>query len=121
MSATLRIGTKTLVSGKNVATHFLGIDPPAVRVDRPGRYRPVFEFNNPESLNCYGRRFEITVAGQALRASVPLSGRHDCYGQYQLAGAFTLKRGLHTLTVKPYVLDPGILMNLRAVTLAPVA
>lgn len=89
------------------------------RVDQPGRYRPVIEFNNPESLNCYGRRFEIAVAGQALRASVPLSGRHDCYGRYQLAGAFSLKRGTHTLTVKPYVLDPGILMNLRAVILAP--
>ena len=91
------------------------------RIDRPGRYRPAIEFNNPESLNCYGRRFEMTVAGQALRASVPLSGRHDRYDRYSMAGAFTLKRGVHTLTVKAYVLDPGILMNLRAVHLAPVS
>ena len=91
------------------------------RVDQPGRYRPAIEFNNPESLNIYGRRFEMTVAGQALRASVPLSGRHDRYDRYQMAGAFKLKRGTHTLTVKPYALDPGILMNLRAVSLTPVA
>ena len=91
------------------------------RVDQPGRYRPVIEFNNPESLNIYGRRFEMTVAGQALRASVPLSGRHDRYDRYQMAGAFKLKRGTHTLMVKPYALDPGILMNLRAVSLEPVA
>ena len=91
------------------------------QVDRPGRYRPSIEFNNPESLNCYGRRFEVTVAGQTLRASVPLSGRHYRYDRYRLAGAFTLKPGVHTLTVKPYVLDPGILMNLRAVVLEPVA
>jgi len=90
------------------------------RVDQPGRYRPAIEFNNPESLNIYGRRFEMTVAGQVLRASVPLSGRQDRYDRYQLAGAFKLKRGTHTLTVKPYALDPGILMNLRAVILEPV-
>ena len=87
------------------------------RVDSPGRYQPAIEFNNPESLNCYGRRFEMTVAGQTLRGSVPLSGRHDRYDRYRLAGAFALKRGMHTLTIKPYVLDPGILMNLRAVIL----
>jgi alpha-L-fucosidase len=89
------------------------------RIDRAGRYRPSFEFNNPESLNCYGRRLEMTVAGQTLRASVPLSGRHGRFDRYPMAGAFTLKRGEHTLTVKPNVLDPGILMNLRAVLLSP--
>jgi len=89
------------------------------QVDRGGRSRPAFEFNNPESLNCYGRRLEISVAGQTLRASVPMSGRHGRYDLYRMAGAFALKPGRHTLTLKPYVLDPGILMNLRAVLLAP--
>ncbi len=89
------------------------------RVDRPGRFRPSFEFNQPESLNCYGRRLEMAVAGQAVRASVPLSGRHGQYARYPMAGAFRLARGTHTLTLKPTVLDPGILMNLRAVILEP--
>ena len=88
------------------------------KVDRAGRYSPTFEFNNPESLNCYGRRLEMTVAGQTLRASVPITGRHGRYERYPMAGSFRLSRGVHTLTVKPYVLDPGILMNLRAVILS---
>jgi len=90
------------------------------RVDRAGRYRASLEFNNPESLNVYGRRLEMTVAGQTLHASVPLSGRHGRFDRYTLAGAFDLAAGIHTLTVKPYVLDPGILMNLRAVVLEAV-
>jgi hypothetical protein len=36
-----------------------------------------------------------------------------------MAGAFNLTPGVHTLTIKPYILDSGILMNLRAVTLKP--
>lgn len=88
-------------------------------VDQPGRFRPAFEFNNPESLNVYGRRLAMTVAGQTLRASVPLSGRHGRYESYRMAGAFTLEPGVHRLTLSPYVLDPGILMNLRAVVLTP--
>jgi alpha-L-fucosidase len=89
------------------------------RVDRKGCYRPSFEFNNVESLNCYGRRLEMSVAGQTLCASVPISGRHGRYEAYRMAGSFTLEPGEHTLSVKPYVLDPGILMNLRAVKLTP--
>jgi len=57
-------------------------------------YMASIEFNNPESLNCYGRRFEMAVARQALRASVPLSGRHDRYDRYRLAGTFTLNVNL---------------------------
>jgi alpha-L-fucosidase len=89
------------------------------RIDAGGGFRPAFEFNNPESLNCYGRRLEMTVAGQTVRASVPMSGRHGRYEWYRMAGTFTLEAGVHTLTVAPYVLDPGILMNLRSVMLNP--
>lgn len=88
-------------------------------VDAGGRFRPAIEFNNPESLNVYGRRLEMSVAGQTLRASVPLSGRHGRYEWYRMAGTVTLAAGVHTLTVAPYVLDPGILMNLRSVMLQP--
>ena len=90
------------------------------RIDKPGRFRPSIEFNNPESLNVYGRRYEMSVNGQSLRASVPLSGRHDRYDRYTMAGGFKLPRGEHTLSVRAYCLDPGILMNLRAVLLDPV-
>ncbi len=86
-------------------------------VEQGGQFQPSFEFNNPESLNIYGRRFEMQVDGQSLRASVPMSGRHGRYDIYTMAGTFDLKPGLHTLTIKPYILDPGILMNLRAVIL----
>jgi alpha-L-fucosidase len=89
------------------------------KVEHAGRYQPSFEFNNPESLNVYGRRFEMSVSGQTLRASVPLSGRHGRFECYTMAGAFNLTPGVHTLTIKPYILDSGILMNLRAVTLKP--
>ncbi|MEI6521140.1 MAG: alpha-L-fucosidase [bacterium] len=89
------------------------------KVEHAGRYQSSFEFNNPESLNVYGRRFEMTVSGQKLRASVPLSGRHGRFDWYTMAGAFNLSPGVHTLTIKPYILDPGILMNLRAVSLKP--
>ncbi len=89
------------------------------RVEREGCFRPSFEFNNVESLNCYGRRLEMSVAGQTLRASVPVTGRHGRYERYRMAGAFSLKPGGHTLSVSPTVLDPGILMNLRAVRLTP--
>ena len=90
------------------------------RLDRAGRYRPSFAFNNAESLNIYGRRLAMTVAGQTLRASVPLSGNHGRYDRYLMAGAFELPAGEHTLTVAPYILDPGILLNLRDVVLEPV-
>jgi len=90
------------------------------QLDHPGRFRPVLLFNNPESLNCFGRRLEMTVAGQTLRASVPISGRHGRFDRYPMAGAFTLSKGMHTLAINPTVLDPGILMNLRAVILEPV-
>lgn len=89
------------------------------QLDRTGHYRPVLLFNNPESLNCFGRRLEMTVAGQTLRASVPMSGRHGRYDRYPLVGVFALAEGTHTLSITPYVLDPGILMNLRAVMLEP--
>ena len=87
------------------------------RINRAGSYRPSFEFNNPESLNCYARRLEIAVAGQSLHASVPMSGRHGRFDLYSLAGAFRLSSGEYTLTIKPTMLDPGILMNFRAVVL----
>ncbi len=90
------------------------------QVDCGGHFRPAFEFNNPESLNCYGRRLEMTVAGQTLHASVPMSGRHHRYDTYRMAGSFSLAAGVHILTFKPYILDPGILMNLRAAILNPV-
>jgi len=90
------------------------------QLDHAGRFRPVLLFNNPESLNCYGRRLEMTVSNQALRASVPLSGHHGRFDRYQMAGAFALPEGMHTLSITPYVLDPGILMNLRAVVLEPI-
>ncbi len=64
-------------------------------------------------------RLVMTVDGQRLRASVPLRGRHRHYDRYTMVGTFALPPGEHTLTLAPYILDPGILMNLRDVMLEP--
>ena len=88
-------------------------------VDRGGEFAASFEFNNPDRSNSYSRRLVMRVSGQELRASAPQSTWLHQWESYRLAGRFTLGAGRHTLTMEPYMLSAGILMNLRAVRLDP--
>lgn len=89
-------------------------------VDAPGEFTVSIDFQNSDRLNAYARRFEVTSAGQTLRASAPQTGRLYQFHRYRMTGRLRLEKGQHTLTVKPYLLGTGVLMNLRAVILQPV-
>ncbi len=89
-------------------------------VDTPGEFTVSIDVQNSDRLNAYARRFALTAADQTLCASAPQTGRLHQFHRYHLAGRLRLEKGQHTLTVKPYMLDTGVLMNLRAVILQPV-
>lgn len=85
-------------------------------VDKPGKYDIYIDWSCAEASA--GNRYQLDIAGEQLRGTVPGTGGWDRYRQLQI-GQVDLSASSHRLVVSPAVPVRQALFDLREVRLVP--